>query len=167
MDYQRIILSGPTIDGPPGLPTELVGLADESLADLSAAADPCPAEYAGIGYWPIQPAEPTPIYKVAVSRTVAMIAGQPTWVEDIADAPFRTLTRKELRYGLLSIDLTSQSIVAVISAIPDAAVRDAALIDWEDTKDYERHHPLVDTLASTLGLPSEQVDALWRWAAGP
>jgi hypothetical protein len=166
MDYQRIILSGPVIDGAPGLPAALLGLTDASLADLSAVLDPCPAEYAGIGYWPIQPAEPVPLYKVAVSRTVEMMAGQPTWVEDLADAPFRTLTRKELRYGLLSIDLTSQSIIAVISAIPDAAIRDAALIDWEDTKDYERHHPLVDTLASTLGLPSEQVDALWRWAAG-
>lgn len=166
-DYQRIILAGPTIDGPPGLPAEHIGLSDETLADFAAACDPCPEHLVGIGYWPIQPAAAAPIYKVAVSRTVEMIAGLPTWVEDLADAPFRTLTRKELRYGLLSIDLTSQSIVTVISAIPDAAVRDAALIDWEDTKDYERHHPLVDTLASTLGLPSEQVDALWRWAAGP
>lgn len=87
MDYQRIILSGPTIDGEPGLPEALAGLADESLADLSAALDPCPAEYAGIGYWPIQPAEPTPINKVAVSRAPAFVEGSLKWVEVLEDAP--------------------------------------------------------------------------------
>lgn len=87
MSYQRIILSGPTIDGPPGLPAALVGLVDESLADLSAALDPCPAEYDGIGYWSIQPAEPTPEGKVAAGRHVELIGGEPKWVEDLDDAP--------------------------------------------------------------------------------
>lgn len=86
-DYQRIILSGPVIDGPPGLPSALAGLADESLADLSAALDPCPAEYGGIGYWPIQPAEPTPVYKVVVSRAPAFVEGVLMWVEVLGDAP--------------------------------------------------------------------------------
>ena len=167
MEHQRIILSGPTIDGPPGLPEALIGLADESLADLAAALDPCPPEYAGIGYWPIQEAAPLPPFKVASSRDVAMVADLPTWIEALEDAPFKTLTRKEVRSGLLSIDITSEHIVAAISAISDPAVRNAALIDWEDTRDYDRHYPLVDTLATALGLPSEQVDALWRWVSGP
>ncbi|MGF7175838.1 hypothetical protein [Azospirillum doebereinerae] len=34
------------------LPTELVGLAPESLADLPVALDPCPQAYQGLGYWP-------------------------------------------------------------------------------------------------------------------
>lgn len=87
MTYQRIILSGPTIDGEPGLPEALIGLADESLADLSAALDPCPAEYTGIGYWQIQPAEPTPSNKVAASRAPAFVEGSLKWVEVLEDAP--------------------------------------------------------------------------------
>jgi len=34
------------------LPPALVGLAPESLADLSAALAPCPQAYQGLGYWP-------------------------------------------------------------------------------------------------------------------
>lgn len=166
MDYQRIILAGPTIDGPPGLPDALLGLADESLADLAAALDPCPPEYVGIGYWPIRPAAPLPAYKIAVDRHVEMVEGLPTWVEELGAAPFKTLKRKELRNGLLSIDLTAEDIEAAIDAIPDLAVRRAARIDWEDTVDYDRHHPLVDTLAAAFEIPPEQVDDLWRWAAG-
>ncbi|MGJ7040496.1 hypothetical protein J2Y63_003761 [Shinella sp. BE166] len=87
MDYQRIILSGPTIDGESGVPDALVGLSDESLADLSAALDPCPAEYVGVGYWPIQPADPTPDGKVAIDRHVELFGGLPQWVDELEDAP--------------------------------------------------------------------------------
>lgn len=169
MDYQRIILSGPVIDGPPGLPAALVGLSKGSLADLSAALDPCPAEYAGIGYWPIQPAEPTPVYKVAVSRAPAFVEGVLTWVEVLEDAPpppFPTLKRKELRSALVSIGIFAGDVTAKISEIADPTAREFALIDWEDTQDYQRDHPLVDTLAAGFALPTEQVDTLWRWAAG-
>lgn len=81
-DYQRIILSGPTIDGEPGLPSSLAGLSEESLADLSAALDPCPAEFEGIGYWPIQPAEPTPVYRRAVRNETSSRQGQPEKLSD-------------------------------------------------------------------------------------
>ncbi|WP_439604454.1 DUF4376 domain-containing protein [Shinella sp.] len=86
MTYQRIILSGPSVDGEPGLPDALVGLADESLADLSAAFDPCPAEYAGVGYWPIQPAAPLPPNTVSIGRDREIIGGVVQWVDELADA---------------------------------------------------------------------------------
>lgn len=87
MDYQRIILAGPTIDGDPGLPAALLGLADETLADLAAALDPCPAEYVGIGYWPIQPAAPTPAHKIAIAAEPHIVEGVLQWVEVLEDAP--------------------------------------------------------------------------------
>lgn len=86
-DYQRIILAGPTIDGPPGLPAEHIGLSDETLADFAAACDPCPEHLVGIGYWPIQPAAAAPIYKVAVSRAPAFVDNILTWVEVLEDGP--------------------------------------------------------------------------------
>lgn len=87
MEYQRIILAGPAIDGEPGLPAALVGLSDESLADLSAALDPCPPDLIGIGYWPIQSADATPEGKIVVARHVELIGDEPKWVEDLDDAP--------------------------------------------------------------------------------
>ncbi len=168
-DYQRIILAGPTIDGPPGLPAEHVGVSDETLADFAAHCDPCPEHLVGIGYWPIQPADPPPEGKVAVARDRALVDGVLKWVEVLEDAPpppFPTLKRKELRSALVSIGIFAADVTAKISEIADPTAREFALIDWEDTQDYERDHPLVDTLAVGFALPSEQVDALWRWAAG-
>ena len=40
------------LSGPEALPPELAGLDRASLADLSAALDPCPDQWAGVGYWP-------------------------------------------------------------------------------------------------------------------
>lgn len=168
MEYQRIILSGPTIDGDLGLPEALIGLADESLADLPAALDPCPAEYIGIGYWPIQEAEPTPAGKVAVRRHVEMVEGLPKWIEDVEDAPpppFPDLTRRQVRLALLSIGISREDVNAQIELIEDPEERVYSMIEWEDANSFKRDHPLVDNLAAAFALPAEQVDNLWHWAA--
>lgn len=169
MDYQRIILSSPTIDGPPGLPAALVGLADESLADLSAALEPCPAEYDGIGYWPIQPPDQTPAGKIAVSRDRVLVGGQVKWVEVLEDAPpppFPDLTRRQLLLALLSIGITEAMVDAEIELIGDLEERAYSAIEWKAASSFRRHHPLVDMMAPSFSLPAEQVDDLWRWAAG-
>lgn len=169
MDYQRIILSGPSIDGEPGFPDALVGLTDESLADLEAALDPCPAEYAGVGYWPVLPAVALPEGKVAVGRHVELVGGLPQWIEDLEDGPpppFPYLTRRQLLLGLLSIQVTEEQVDAQIDLIADAEERAYSRIEWKAASTFNRHHPLVDGLAIAFTLTPEQVDALWRWAAG-
>jgi len=61
MDYQEINVSdGSHVGDPAPLPAELVGLADESLADLDQALDPTPEQFVGKGYLPIEPAPPPP-----------------------------------------------------------------------------------------------------------
>lgn len=78
---------------------------------------------------------------------------------------YPTLTRKQLRNGLLSIGVTASDVEAHIAAITDPLEREAAMIDWQDTQTYERTYPLVDQIGSALGLPEEQIDALWLWSA--
>jgi len=51
--HSRVDLSTLTASAPVGLPAALVGLSDESLADLPAALDPVPEEFDGVGYWPV------------------------------------------------------------------------------------------------------------------
>ena len=79
---------------------------------------------------------------------------------------FPTLTRKQLRNGLLSIGVTSADVEAQIAAIPDPLEREAAMIDWQDTQSYQRDYPLINQIGAALGLPEEQIDALWLWSAG-
>lgn len=139
-DYQRIILSGPTIDGPPGLPAALVGLADESLADISAAADPCPAEYVGIGYWPIQPADPTPAGKVAVGRETALDEGGVIrWVEILEDAPHPTGNQinaerdRRIEAGA-TFDVTGYGLIPLQGRLKDQINLQARLIAAQGAK---------------------------------
>lgn len=79
---------------------------------------------------------------------------------------FPTLTRKQLRNGLLSIGVTSADVEAQIGMIADPLEREAALIDWQDTQSYERDYPMINQIGAALGLPEEQIDALWLWSAG-
>ncbi|PZP64693.1 MAG: hypothetical protein DI604_26380 [Delftia acidovorans] len=92
-----------------------------------------------------------------------------TWAPPALPEPpstFPTLTRKQLRNGLLSIGVTSADVEAHITEKADPLEREAAMIDWQDTQTYERTYPLVDQIATAMSLPPEQVDALWMWSAG-
>lgn len=51
--YAKIDLSDDSIVSVGALPSDLVGLTQASLDDMSAALDPCPAEHDGYGYWPV------------------------------------------------------------------------------------------------------------------
>lgn len=88
-----------------------------------------------------------------------------TWTSSVTTAGFPVLTRKQLRNGLLSIGVTSADVEAQIATIADPLEREAALIDWQDTNDYERDNPLINQIGAALGLPPEQIDALWLWSA--
>ena len=92
------------------------------------------------------------------------------WVAPAPPVPpaptFPTLTRKQLRNGLLSIGVTSAEVEAQIAAIPDPLEREAAMIDWQDTQSYQRDYPMINQIGAALGLPEEQIDALWLWSAG-
>lgn len=100
----------------------------------------------------------------------AVHPGRYEWIEDVVPpvtAPtYPTLSRKQLRNGLLSIGVTSAEVEAQIGTIADPLEREAALIDWQDTQAYERTNPLVNQIGVAMGLPEEQIDALWLWAAG-
>ncbi|MFN8995572.1 MAG: hypothetical protein ACK5X3_18160 [Pseudomonadota bacterium] len=62
MLYQRKTLPSILMGEPAPLPAELVGLSDESLADLSAALPDSADErgYAGQGFFPVEPPPPPP-----------------------------------------------------------------------------------------------------------
>ena len=89
------------------------------------------------------------------------------WVPPAPPTPtYPTLTRKQLRNGLLSIGVTLADVEAQIATISDPLEREAAMIDWQDTESYQRDYPLIAQIGTALGLPEEQIDALWLWSAG-
>lgn len=76
--------------------------------------------------------------------------------------PLPPLTMRQFRLGLLGAGLLS-SVEAAIAGLPQPQ-RDAALIEWEYATSVRRNHSLVTGLSASLGLTSEQIDALWQQA---
>lgn len=71
----------------------------------------------------------------------------------------------QARLALLGAGLLSQ-VDAAIDAIADPAQREAARIAWEYRPQVHRNSQLVLSLGAALGLTNEQIDELFRQAAG-
>lgn len=69
------------------------------------------------------------------------------------------VTMRQARLAMLGAGVLA-SVDQAIAAIPGAA-GDAARIEWEYAQEVRRDSPLVAALAPTLGLTSEQIDALF------
>lgn len=74
------------------------------------------------------------------------------------------VTMRQARRALLAANLYTQVNTAI--AAMTGPQGDAARIDWEFATTVERSNPLFISLASTLNLTTEQLDALFVAAAG-
>lgn len=81
--------------------------------------------------------------------------------EPSTDPSDYTLTRRQLRLGLLGLGITDDDVVAQIEAIPDATARATALIEWQDAQNYDFEHPLVVSLIAAVGLDNISASAAW------
>jgi len=57
------------------------------------------------------------------------------------------------------------SVPAIITAIPNANQKRLAEIEWQDSLSFDRNWPLVIQIATSLGMSSAQLDALFIHAA--
>eukprot|EP00903_Cladosiphon_okamuranus_P001985 g1983.t1 len=88
----------------------------------------------------------------------------PEWIPPTAEdirATMPNVSARQLRHGLLNVELEEADVDAVIAAIPDDDERKRASIDWRTANEFERLHPLVVQLSAALGLSPEVVDDLW------
>ncbi len=90
----------------------------------------------------------------------------PEWSPPTPDevrASMPTVTARQLRHGLLNVNMDEADVEALIAAIPDEEERKRASIDWRTANEYERLHPLVVQISASLGLTPELVDSLWDY----
>lgn len=67
-------------------------------------------------------------------------------------SPPQTVTAWQIRRWLISQGISLAQVDAAISAIPDAAQREAAKVDWEYAPYVERSHPMLKPMAAALGV---------------
>lgn len=79
--------------------------------------------------------------------------------------PPSKVSRAQARKALVLAGLYD-SVQPAIDAIADPIQRKLVQIDWDDSLSFERNNVTLQTLATTLGLTSTQLDELFIQAAG-
>lgn len=93
--------------------------------------------------------------------------------EELADiaalagaAPFPRLTARQLWLAAYrTMALKEDDVIALTASMPDREAAEELRIEIRTAREYEREHPAMDDLAALVGLPTEQFNSLWRWAA--
>jgi hypothetical protein len=126
------------------------------ITDINILAD--------AGYLTIRTDEPTQPENTVedVSQRVVNVDGNyvditRVWVVIPTSVP-ETISARQIRLWLISNNISLTSVETVINSIEDIQLRERTLVEWEYAPYIERSHPLLEALASNLGLTNEQID---------
>lgn len=75
------------------------------------------------------------------------------------------LTPRQLWLAALQAGVTKASVLQAIESLQDPEEREYLRIEIQEATSFVRSHPAVDMLIGMIGMPKEQIDALWLWAA--
>ena len=90
----------------------------------------------------------------------------PTEPDDADTNPvYYPLTGRQLRLGLVFAGISTQTVVSAIQGIQDAQQKEVAQIWWEFSNEIHFDHPMRLTLTQLLGIPENNVIAMWLNAA--
>lgn len=84
----------------------------------------------------------------AIPEEFPLLTSRQLWL-----AAYRTMALKE------------DDVIAMTATMEDQEAAEELRIEIRKAQTYERDHPAMDDLAALVGLPVEQFNALWRWAA--
>ena len=136
------------------LPDRLVGLADETLRDLTALKDSVP-ELDGIGFWPqiqIEGAEAGRVIDAEAGEVIDTVIPPPPVVP-------QSVTPLQARRALLAAGLLDD--VEAYVALQDQAVR----LAWDYALEVRRDNAIIVAAAAALGWSAQQLDQLFIQAA--
>ncbi len=74
------------------------------------------------------------------------------------------VTRRQARQALFLAGVASATVEAAINTLPSPQ-KELAMIEWEDSLEFERHRALVVNMGPLLGLTALQLDQLFITAA--
>lgn len=74
------------------------------------------------------------------------------------------ITKRQLRLTLVRNGIALSTVEAAIASMPGGLPKDEAKIEWADASTFNRTHPTLLLIASSLGLTEAQIDTMWREA---
>jgi len=78
--------------------------------------------------------------------------------------PTPPITARQLRLCLVLNGISLDLVESAIDSIEDKTEREVARIEWEYATVFERSHPLIEQIGTSLGLTTEQIDEMWQEA---
>jgi len=81
------------------------------------------------------------------------------------DFTIESVTKLQLKLALIDFGIMPSTVLLAINQIENVTVRETFLTLWNDAVIFERNNESLISMAGTLGLTSEQVDALFRLAS--
>lgn len=79
--------------------------------------------------------------------------------QEEARALMPAISKRQLRLTLVRNGISLLELDAAIQGMGDEAV-----IEWQDSSEYRRLHPLLNQVAAQLSLTQEQIDTMWQQA---
>lgn len=82
----------------------------------------------------------------------------------IPPAPIADVTPRQMRTALALYGVLGQ-VETTLASLPEP-MKTLAGIEWDYSIAFERNRPLVAQVGAMLGWTNDQLDALWKFAAG-
>jgi len=109
---------------------------------------------------------------ISVESGIFSIIDPPETEPDLPDSepeltepnPMPPITARQLRLCLVLNGFSLDLVESAINSIEDETEREVARIEWEYATVFERSHPLIEQIGTSLGLTTEQIDAMWQEA---
>lgn len=88
------------------------------------------------------------------------VVPEPPTIEEIREA-MPTLTRRQLRLGLINNGIYPSQAQTIIDAMPSGVAKEKFSVEWNDGDQFRRLHSSIVTMLAALLLTSEDIDTLW------
>jgi hypothetical protein len=119
---------------------------------------------ADAGYYTVrndEPVQPENTFEDVSQRVVSLdkpyVDVTRVWVEITPTVP-ENVSARQIRLWLIDNNISLSSVENAINGIVDEKLREKTLVEWEYAPYIERNHPLIEALAASLGLTTEQID---------
>lgn len=116
----------------------------------------------GFALW-VQKEEPTEIF-TQIPIPIGMKKPQlidDVWVEKFVEEVPQKVKKLALKLALIKIGISTSSITNAIYAMPDSLQKYELITLWEDAEFFERDNESLNSMATSLGISSEQLDQLF------
>ncbi|NDD54471.1 hypothetical protein EBZ39_11450 [bacterium] len=117
------------------------------------------------GFLPVisdTPAQPENTVEDSAQRQITVnensVSVVRVWVPAPSPPVPDTISARQIRLWLIDNNISLTNVETAIDTIVDEKLKEKTRVEWEYAPYIERTHPLIESLASHLGLTSEQVD---------